>query len=285
MISAGSEYLRAPRASNLVHGRPNIVSWTLAKVPCETYQRNSLAAVIVQLRIHPVLKIKTGTGIPDFQERIRARFPGYDTVNIQEMEITPAGVQVRQDNAHRFHADGEPTTLTLDTQTVTLEYKAHKSREHLLKDLALMMAALEAAYAPIIPVRLGVRYVNLIKRTVISKDLGRTVEWHELLTAGFATVPGGIAKLDDTTTFTVEMSSPYTRGKMAVRYGVLFAPQPPKANSEQMFRLDTDRFIEAPFKSSEVTALAKEFVEDIFHVFATAAGPALKEWMEPGAKK
>jgi len=261
------------------------VSWTLKQVECETYGRNSLAAVIVQLRFRPVLKIKEGTGIAQFQEKIRERFPGYDTVEVQELEITPAGMQMRQDGAHRFHADDEPTTLSLDTQALTLEYKAHKSRDHLLKDLSLVMAALEGVYAPIVPVRLGVRYVNLIRKALISTDLGRSVGWKELLTERFVTVPGGIAELDDTTTFKVEMISPHTRGKMAVRYGVAVQPQPPpRPLPEQVFRLDTDRFIEAPFKSSEVTPLAKDFVQDIFHVFATAAGPALKEWMGPGGK-
>jgi uncharacterized protein (TIGR04255 family) len=269
-------------------GRPNAVTWLLKKVPRQTFRRNSLAVVILQLRFHPILKVTER--IADFQERVRPRFPGFDVVESQNIDVTSAGIQVRDETAHRFLAESEPTTVALSTSSVSIEYGAHQSREILLGDAETVLSALEAVYEPIVPKRLGLRYVNLINKRNISSALGRAVGWRDLLTRNFSETPGGLAELDDVTTFMSEVTSPCDRGRMTVRYGIVparvqLAPllMTSEASPEPQFRLDTDRYIEGSLKFNEVRALASDFVEDIFQVFMTAAGPALVEWMDQGA--
>jgi len=262
------------------------VTWLLKEAPNKTFRRNTLAIVVLQLRFHPILKV--AERIADFQDRVRPRFPGFETVEIQNMEITSVGVQVRNEIAYRFIAAAEPTVVSLGTSAVSIEYSEHQSREVLLADLEMVLSALDAVYAHVLPKRLGVRYVNLIDKVQISSDLGRSVDWTDLLARNFAQTPGGIAELDEVTTFMVEVASPCTHGRMTVRYGIPGKGAPVSfgleifPSAERKFRLDTDRYIEGSFKFTEIRSLANEFTEDIFHLFMTAAGPALVEWMSQG---
>jgi uncharacterized protein (TIGR04255 family) len=213
------------------------VAWTLPEHAVRTFEQNTLAAVIVQLRFHPILKI--AEQFADFQDRIRSRFPGYEFVETQMLDVGPAGVQVRNETAHRFRASSEPTVVSLGTGAFSIEYSAHKDRETLFNDVDSVVAALGALFSPVFPLRLGLRYVNIIQRDGIGRQLGRQVTWAELLTANFAAVPGGVASVDDATNFAVEVSSPCARGKMTVRYGLLADGVSKEA---QQFRLDTDRY-------------------------------------------
>ena len=167
------------------------MTWVLQKAPRQTFRRNSLAVVILQLRFHPILKV--AERIPDLQDLIRSRFPGFDSIESQNIEVTLAGeVQVRSDTAHRFLAVSEPTKVSLSTSAVSIEYGAHQSREVLLGDVETVLSALDAVYSPIVPKRLGIRYVNLISRSKISATLGRSVSWRDLLTQNLPMSPAGL---------------------------------------------------------------------------------------------
>jgi len=250
-----------------------IVGWTLAKHDVRTFERNTLAAVIVQLRFHPILRI--AEDLAAFQEKMRPRFPGYEAVEAQTVDVGPHGIQVRNETAHRFRAEAEPSVLSLGTSSFSIEYAAHKDRDTLFADVDAAVGALNELYSPVQPLRLGLRYVNVVEPQRLATDLSRSVGWDELLTPSFAAVPGGVATLDESTNFAVEVSVPAARGKMTLMYAFL----PSVANSAQHLRLDTDRFIEAGFEMKEVRGLLESFSGDIFQVFMTAAGPALLEWM------
>jgi uncharacterized protein (TIGR04255 family) len=180
-----------------------MVGWTLAEHAVRTFNRNTLATVVVQLRFHPILK--TGEHYADFQEKLRPRFPGYEAVETQMFEMSfsqasgPAGIVRAGDRAHRFFAVDEPTVASLDATSVSIEYAAHKERATLIKDFALVLDALRS-YGPV-PVRLGLRYVNVIDQKTMAAHFGSEVPWTDLLTPAFATVPGGLAAIDTTTNY------------------------------------------------------------------------------------
>ena len=254
-----------------------IVGWTLTEHQLKTFGKNTLATVVVQLRFHPILK--TTEHYADFQEKLRPRFPGYDAVETQMFEMSfgptsgPAGV-VRSEKAHRFLAVDEPTVAALDTTSVSIEYAAHKERATLINDFTLVLDALKP-YGPV-PVRLGLRYVNIIEQTKLMAHFGAEIPWSELLTPTFATVPGGLASIDTSTNYLADVTAPRDPGKMTVKYGLLMA----RGAKDQHFRLDTDRFVEGTVKIGEVPGLLERFSDDIFQVFMMAAGPKLIEWME-----
>lgn len=255
------------------------MSWTLPKHSVETFERNMLASVVTQLRFQPILKISEK--IADFQDRVRPRFPGYESVDSSEIEISASGiVNVRDERAHKFPASNNKAVLSVGTSSFAVEYSDHKDRADILSDVKMILGALQHVYAPVIPVRLGLRYVNLIQRKRVSEDLRRAVAWTDLLAKEFTSVPGAVASFDDSTNFMVEVSSPCTRGKMTVRYGIPAASLASRGVlSELHFRVDTDRFIDTSFDINEVVELLEIFSVDTFQVFMAAAGPALLEWM------
>lgn len=52
------------------------MTWVLQKAPRQTFRRNSLAVVILQLRFHPILKV--AERIPDFHDSGRTGVVGVD---------------------------------------------------------------------------------------------------------------------------------------------------------------------------------------------------------------
>ncbi len=253
------------------------VGWTLSEHAVKTFSKNTLATVVVQLRFHPILK--TTEHYADFQEKLRPRFPGYEAVETQMLEVnfgsraSPAGV-VRSGRTHRFIAVDEPTVASLEPTSVSIEYAAHKERATLIKDVGLVLDALNA-YGPV-PVRLGLRYVNIIEQKNLAAHFGAEIPWAQLLTPAFASIPGGLASIDTSTNYLAEVTAPRDPGKMTVKYGLLMA----RGAKDQHFRLDTDRFVEGTVKIGEVPGLLERFSDDIFQVFMMAAGPKLIEWME-----
>lgn len=256
------------------------MSWKLPKHPVATFERNMLASVVVQLRFQPILKIPDH--IAAFQDRVRPRFPGYEVAETQEIELGAAGViSVRKETGHRFLAHGEPAVSALNVSSFTVEYAAYKEREVLFADVDTALRALNDIFAPIVPLRLGLRYVNIIRRDKLPAPFA----WSEILTERFSQVPGSLAALDDSTAFLVDITSSHDRGMMSVKYGILSnrlipgLPNLPQHDSH--FRLDVDRYIEGGFGIDEVRNLLEVFSVDAFQVFMAAAGPRLLEWMGP----
>jgi uncharacterized protein (TIGR04255 family) len=254
------------------------VSWKLTHHPDETFEQNMLASVILQLRFRPILKVETR--LADFQDKVRTRFPGFNTFDSQEITVgsvktSAQQINVRNEKVHQFISLDESSVMTLSTSALSVEYGHHRSKETVFSDAALLLEALNAVYAPVIPARLGLRYVNLIQLSILKKALERDVTWPEVLSAKFAEVPGGGASLNGGTRFIAEVSSPCERGNMTLRHGLLSnGPE-----EEPHFRLDVDRYLEGVFSLEEIPLLLKTFSSNIFCMFMTAAGPALLEWM------
>jgi uncharacterized protein (TIGR04255 family) len=197
------------------------------------------------------------------------------------VEIGPAGINVKDlETIHKFQSLDNSETTSLGTTSFSLEYFNHGGRETLFSDVSLVIGALREHYSPIVPTRLGLRYVNIIQRQQVEEDLQRKLDWSDLLSSGFSSVPNGIANVDNETSYVVEISSPCPCGKMTVRYGVL--PEGLNGVKGQHFRLDTDRFLDTDLKLDDVPNILEVFSLDIFNVFMQAAGSALVEWMGRG---
>lgn len=260
------------------------MTWKLTNHPAETFERNTLASVILQLRFKPILKVEAR--IADFQDKVRIRFPGFSSFESQEViigggKLFSPQLNVRNEKMHQFVSHDELAVMQLGTSALSIQYMQHKSKETLLSDTALFIDALNAVYAPVSPIRLGLRYVNLIQREVLEEELQRPLLWSDVLSAKFAEVPGGAAALDASTRFFAEVSSPCDKGSITMRHGLL-SNLPGEAPH---FRLDIDRYLEGAFSLEGMPLLLKEFSSNVFCMFMTAAGPALLEWMRRPERK
>lgn len=248
------------------------MTWTLPSQAHRVFERNPLVAVIVELRFHPILRIPSK--IADYQEQVRATFPAFETSSRQMVNLGPGPVEVRVENFFTFAKANAASVLTLSTSSLSLESRHHERREQLLEDVKIGVDALLNVFGSVSPTRLGLRYVDVIDRELIAKDLGRPTSWERLVSGRFASVPGGVADLEGTL-FACEVTSPaIDGGAQTARYGLI-----KDIDGHAKFRLDVDRYQEDSFDLDTTVPRLNAFADDIFAFFIAAAGPDLLEWM------
>jgi uncharacterized protein (TIGR04255 family) len=251
------------------------MTWSFPKMEHARFERNPLVAVVVQLRFHPILKI--ADRVSDFQEKIRPAFPVFLEGTSELVSFKPPDiVNVRKERQFSFQKEDGACSILLGVGALSLENRRHTGHAAFLKEVKLAVDALNEVYKPIKPNRLGLRYINLIDKEHISRDLGRDVAWEELITEEFLRMPAELADLDSTL-FANEISSRVNGGSLTLRYGLL----PRDERGGVHFRFDADRYCEDLFDVTTVMDKLFSFVADVYSPFAMMAGPTLRQWMKP----
>lgn len=151
------------------------------------YEKNPLEEVICQLRFPPVLKIETEPPA-QFQERIRSDYPFYKSKPAVKL---PAGLPAELaallpkdlpfgtgQTAHEFGSRDERWTLSLTRDFLALTCRSYDRWENFKAHLDQPLEALRELYAPAFFTRIGLRYRNVIRRSVLGLE---QVGWAELL--------------------------------------------------------------------------------------------------------
>lgn len=251
------------------------MSWHVPSQPHKVFSRNPLVAVVVELRFFPILKLAEKEKVADFQELVRATFPAFHDVTRQLVNLGPgAPVEVRNERLLNFVKGDESCTLTLSTSSLALESRRHERREHFINDAKVGIDALVKTCGPVVPTRLGLRYVDLIDKEAIERDLGRATTWPALISNTFLAVPTGLADLDGTLFACEVASSMPNGGGQTVRYGLV-----EDGDKKVKYRLDVDRYVDGAVEPSKLVELLGAFADDIFAVFVAAMGPDLEAWM------
>lgn len=264
------------------------MTWRPSSGQREMFERNALTLVVFELRFSPVLLITKGTYVPEFQDAVRAKFPGFQTQETTTITLGPQKQKrdegkppfvVTRDRSFRFWSADDGTTINLTSRQLTVECRKYKTREEFFPDIHLAVEALQKHYAPIEVGRTGLRYHNVVLAETLTKDLGRQVSERELLAGEFLRLPADLADMDGTT-LTTEVRSPVAPpgvGSMALRYGVTPSSDGP------ICKIDLDRYVEAlnPSQVSDLESLLLQFSDDISSLFRAASGPAWREWMNP----
>lgn len=248
--------------------------WTLPEHEHRRFERNTIALTVAQLRFHPILRIRDR--LSEFQEQIRARYPGYREQKVKDVLVEPGGIRVGEQEQFQFLTDDFSATVSLGSDALSLENRRHEHHENFIEDFKVGLDALQGVFSPISPTRLGFRYINSIDREKISKDLGRKLEWVDLIQPEFLKIPGNLASLEGTR-YSSEITSSLGDGAMTVRHGILVTAP----GSERVhFRLDVDRYTQEPFEPDATLEMLKNFASDIHSIFISAAGEGLLEWMK-----
>lgn len=251
------------------------MAWQFKQKQWKVFQRNPLDTVVAQLRFQPILRISTGDAIPDFQECLRNRFPGFGEGELRSLTIGPdAKVSSKSEKSFLFLRDEDQCSVQLAADNIIVESKKHRSREVLLEDLCIAVNALTKIFSPIKATRFGVRYINIINTKKISSDLDRTVTLESTVASEYLSIPASVANLEDTV-FSNQISSPMESGGLTLRYGI-----PPHEKGESsIFQFDIDRFIDSEIDLKNIGELLTNFTGDIFSLFMTLPGNDLSEWM------
>jgi len=213
------------------------------------YEKNPLEEVICQLRFPPILKIDSETPT-EFQECIRNQYPLYQTKSIGKL---PAGLPddlakilavdfsiLPTGKAHEFVSRDEKWRLSLTKTFLALSCSQYRRWEDFKEHLQRPLLALEGIYKPAFYTRLGLRYRDVIRRSVLS--LGEAA-WSELLQPWIA---GAIAQpeiaddiQENEAAFLAKL--PDNQGSVRVRHGIALD----EATKERCYLIDADFFDEA----------------------------------------
>lgn len=153
------------------------------------YKRNPLDKVICQLRFPAILKIETD--IPaNFQEKIRSEFPVYNenmevNLNFPPMmenlipdELLKQNLQIPQLKNHEFSSEDGECKINLTRNFISLSVSKYSRWDDFKQKLLKPIDALIEIYNPAYYTRIGLRYIDVIRRSALDLD---DVAWSELL--------------------------------------------------------------------------------------------------------
>lgn len=220
------------------------------KVQRVIYGKNPLDTVICQLRFPPILKIDAEVPAR-FQERIRADFPNFSEKRQGRIEV-PRGVQdeiplevlgrLVQDSStkrYEFSSEDEEWRISLTRTFLALTANNYQRWEDFREKLMPPLKALIDVYSPTRYSRIGLRYIDVIRRSTLDLD---DTDWTELLqpyVLGVLSAPdvGSSVRMFDST-YEVILSD----GKSKVRIKTDFVR--PAEGEEVCYRIDSDFFDE-----------------------------------------
>ena len=150
--------------------------------PRVIYRRNPLVDVTCQFRFPAILRIMTE--VPSaFQERIRGFYPDFTTSQTQQVAFPVSGVsdttlRFNQNTIHEFVSEDKNWVVTLTSDYLALTCRKYNTWQEFTSRLHDAFHALLDIYKPAAFVRIGLRYQDLIRRSVVELQ---DVAWSQLL--------------------------------------------------------------------------------------------------------
>jgi uncharacterized protein (TIGR04255 family) len=153
------------------------------------YKKNPLDKVICQLRFPPILKIDSD--IPaEFQDRLRRDFPNFSEqteikIEVPEgikmevpLELVKKAIQSSGIKNYQFSSEDGQWQVNLTRTFIALSANKYERWEQFKDKLTNPLRALIDIYAPTYFSRIGLRYVDVIRRSILGLN---DLNWRELL--------------------------------------------------------------------------------------------------------
>lgn len=158
-----------------------------AESPRVIYERNPLTSVICQVRFPPILRINAEQPA-QFQESIRAGFPRYANRQAeipglpQDIGSLVSGMGLvgfpGSSPVHEFATVDKRYIITLEAESLSLTTTDYKQWERFREHMLNALETLQAVYTPSFFVRIGLRYQDTIRRSILGLE---GVAWGELI--------------------------------------------------------------------------------------------------------
>lgn len=158
------------------------------------YRSTPLDNVICQLRFPPILSIDAEAPAK-FQDKIRSKFPIYDESIEYQSEfsqpminpIAPGGIinpvgNVTSTKNHAFISADEKWKINLTRTFITISTQKYKKWEEFISNFEGPIKALQEVYSPPFYTRIGLRYLDLFKRSKLGLE---DESWEELIKPQF----------------------------------------------------------------------------------------------------
>jgi uncharacterized protein (TIGR04255 family) len=243
------------------------------------YEKAPLTQVICQLKFPRILRIESQPPA-DFQEDIRDMFPLLERMQVQVPAEVPAeiaqmiGLSLASGN-FLFRSEDKKTSVHLAAEALTLSTTAYSMWDDFRALLVPVMTALETRYKPSFYQRVGLRYVDTIKRSEIDME---GTPWKELLNES---VIGALA--NEQFEFSAEEATHTMRlrasdgGQLNFRYGLAKVRQ----TQEVAYRLDFDFFREEKVEISNAKPTIDGLNAMVGRAFRWCIKPVLHDALGP----
>lgn len=152
------------------------------------FKKNPLDQAICQLRFPAILKIDTEIPV-DFQEQVRDSFPVFSESNGLNTEISPEAkgtvppevlqhlIRTTVTKNYEFISDDGLWKINLARTFLSLSTSKYQRWEKFKDKLNIPLKALIKIYSPSYFTRIGLRYIDIFRRSVLNLD---RVGWREL---------------------------------------------------------------------------------------------------------
>lgn len=211
------------------------------------YERNPLAEVVCQLRFPPILRIDSQLPAA-FQELIREQYPLFsekrEPAHMIELpseiaEIAASAFAQHGKTAYQFSSAERVWTVTLTRNFLALTCLAYERWESFGQHLGAALGALLREYKPAFYERVGLRYRNVIRRSLLGLE---HAPWSTLLAPhiGAELACGDLSEAIEQAAHDVLFALTDGPGKLRLQHGLMIDA----ANNEQCYVIDADYFTE-----------------------------------------
>ena len=250
------------------------------------FAQNPLKEVICQLRFPPILRIQT-TPPDTYQESIRDRFPIYqespeavlaipDAAPADLREILRSLSPMERRKNHVFAMADASFTITLSQDSISLKTTAYPRWEHFRNTLDAAFNPFIDQYHPAFCTRIGLRYVDVIRRSELNLV---DVPWKDLLTPHIA---GEFA--DDNVAESIVLASRETTialrdmdGRVTVRHGL----GPVGADPEPCYIIDADFYKDTQTPLDQTNDILTTFNRKAGNLFRWCIADQLRDALQP----
>lgn len=212
------------------------------------YKKNPLDQVICQLRFPTILKIDAE--IPaDFQDRIRKDFPNFKETPLWKVEgppdvkgIIPLNILKQilpfsSNKNYEFSSENGEWEVNLTRTFIALTANKYERWEKFRKKLERPLKALNDIYSPAYYSRIGLRYIDVIRRLALKLE---KTNWNELIQPHILGILSSSAVRDNVQNLQSQYEIRLSDGKSMVQ--IITKLVEPADGSEVCYRIDSDFF-------------------------------------------
>jgi len=252
------------------------------ETPRVLYNKNPLEEVICQVRFPPILRIASELPAA-FQERIRQQYPLFQEGRTIEQELPlPAelgkrlGLEIGSVVVYEFASADGAQTVALSRDALALTSRRYERWESFWMQLATPLQALQEEYAPAFFTRVGLRYINVVRRGALGLS---GVSWSQLIKpylVGVLALPEMEPHVEqDLQQSLIRLQG--ARGQVRINNGLARDA----VGSEEPYIIDSDFFIDERTETKDAGDTLAGFNRKAGNLFRWCIEDRLHEAMEP----
>lgn len=249
----------------------------IPETPRVFYAKNPLEEVLCQLRFPAILRIDTEPPAR-FQERLRPAFPVLKESGVAQADVPIPAEVIRfmglsGGAVFNFTSQDENWTAGLSRDFLALSARKYESWELFKRQLDAPLAALLEEYRPAFFTRVGLRYRDVIRRSVLGLD---GVPWSKLLKPHVAAELASGAE-DEIEQVAHQFDMRIAGGRVRVQHGLGKDP-----GGEIVYVIDADYFNSERTETGNAIRTLDNFNRIAGHLFRWCIADRLDAAMEPG---